>query len=370
MLNGVTDWANEEENIKADNTIYWSPDGKKLLFASYDVSNITVLRYSDFDTKNGYQTFSKAEDAYPKIREIPYAKAGGNYAKVLLTVVDDIENADLTTPSLDLPDVGKDMAHLSRTSWSPNSDWFVMSWINRDTTARRTFACQNSNPWSCTQIDSESSTDHWVGFKGPFYPMATETFGEYFTILSRQDGDDSFWRVVNVNKDGKIEDWPQTGAGNQNKYVVSDISVNKIMEVEGNQLPLYTYAAPLPSQRHLYISPNREDVCVTCGLMDLPNPSGDDKNSCHWVDTRFQKRTATEYIIIASCRGPGVPVTYFSIFNVDGMKISELGNYMQNLTWTVYLDNNKLQEVKNEKQEGWYQRESGSFASPESFTYF
>ena len=167
MLNGVTDWANEEENIKADNTIYWSPDGKKLLFASYDVSDITVLRYSDFDTKNGYQEFAEAADAYPKIREIPYAKAGGIYATVKLTIVDDVSKAGLTTPNLNLPAGSSDMAHLSRTSWSPNSDWFVMSWINRDTTTRRTYACQprNSNPWACAEIDSESSTDHWVGFK-------------------------------------------------------------------------------------------------------------------------------------------------------------------------------------------------------------
>ena len=261
------------------------------------------------------------------------------------------------------------MAHLSRTSWSPNSDWFVMSWINRDTTTRRTFACQNSNLWSCKQVDSESSTDHWVGFKGPFYPLATENYGEYFTILSRPDGDDSYWRVVSV-KNGAISDWPETGAGNENKYVVSDISVNKIIQVGGTQLPLYTYAAPLPSQRHLYMSPNGKDVCVTCGLMELPHPAGDDKNSCDWVDTRFQKRSDTEYIIIASCRGPGVPVTYYSIVNIDGITLPEMDDFMTNLKWELYFDNNELQAVKNEKQAGWYKRKSGSFASPESFTYF
>ena len=251
MLNGVTDWANEEENIKADNTIYWSPDGKKLLFASYDVEQVDLLRYSTFDTKNGYQEFSKLEDAYPTIREIPYAKAGGNYAEVILTVVDDFDNSE-AGEYIPLPAGSFDMAHLSRTSWSPDSEWFVMSWINRDTTTRRTYGCKKVNgDWTVEELGFESSTDHWVGFKGPFYPLATETYGKYLTILSTQDENDSYWRVVTASKRGDVqllESWPHTGTENKNKYVVSDISVNKVLSVNNNYIPLYTYAAPLPSQ--------------------------------------------------------------------------------------------------------------------------
>ena len=101
--------------------------------------------------------------------------------------------------------------------------------------------------------------------------------------------------------------------------------------------------------------------------MDLEHPTGDDKNSCDWVDTRFHQRSDTEYIIIASCRGPGVPVTYVSTFDIAGKSQLELGSYLTNLNWELRIDNMRLQEVKNEKQAGWYQRKSGTFASPECF---
>ena len=52
-----------------------------------------------------------------------------------------------------------------------------------------------------------------------------------------------------------LESWPHTGSENKNKYVVSDISVNKVLSVNNDIIPLYTYAAPLPSQdRETFIS--------------------------------------------------------------------------------------------------------------------
>ena len=61
QLHGVCDWANEEENIKADNTIYWSPDSSYFLYASYDLKNVTLLEYNTY---------------MYKIKGIPVAKWG------------------------------------------------------------------------------------------------------------------------------------------------------------------------------------------------------------------------------------------------------------------------------------------------------
>ena len=47
-LNGVCDWANEEENIKADNTIYWNKNGDTILYASYDLSRVQMLQYNTY----------------------------------------------------------------------------------------------------------------------------------------------------------------------------------------------------------------------------------------------------------------------------------------------------------------------------------
>ena len=85
MLNGVCDWANEEENIKADNTIYWNQDSTAILFASYDLTEVDLLEYNTYH----YDQFRKMEsmsDRYPDVRKIKYAKAGTNPAKVIMKV--------------------------------------------------------------------------------------------------------------------------------------------------------------------------------------------------------------------------------------------------------------------------------------------
>ena len=81
-LNGVCDWANEEENIKADNTIYWSPDGSTILFASYDLKDVELLEYNTYG--GPYKKVEKMDDRYPITRQIKYAKVTSQNDHILL----------------------------------------------------------------------------------------------------------------------------------------------------------------------------------------------------------------------------------------------------------------------------------------------
>ena len=81
MLNGVCDWANEEENIKSDNTIYWSPDGSTILFASYDLTNVELLEYNTYG--GPYKKVEKMNDRYPITRQIKYAKVTSKMTTLL-----------------------------------------------------------------------------------------------------------------------------------------------------------------------------------------------------------------------------------------------------------------------------------------------
>ena len=98
--------------------------------------------------------------------------------------------------------------------WSPDSTWFLSIWTSRDATQSKALACTIvgdckqagredggiSGSWleSNGQIhwdndDSKSNGHGWVGSFGPFYPILTNKFGEYFTIYSKKTGplDDS-----------------------------------------------------------------------------------------------------------------------------------------------------------------------------------
>ena len=203
----------------------------------------------------------------------------------------------------------EDMAHLSRTSWGPNDDWFVMSWINRDTTRSIVYACKGAN-WDCTKVQTQTSNTGWIGFKGrckhleytrdfyflgPFYPYALEQFGEYFTIESRrQDFDnsrieDGYWRVAQVKFDQIAATTTKQfhPYRHENPYVVYDNRVDKVLsfgpsasEVQiiifkynnnnyFKNYVFYTLAAPEPSQRHLFTSiGEHKELCITCSLID------------------------------------------------------------------------------------------------------
>ena len=55
----------------------------------------------------------------------------------------------------------------SRISWSLNSDWFLMSWINRDTTAVNLYACGVENgKFACETLERTTSNLGWIEFKG------------------------------------------------------------------------------------------------------------------------------------------------------------------------------------------------------------
>ena len=58
--------------ISADNTIYWSPDGSTILFASYDLENVQLLEYNTYG--GPYKKVEKMDDRYPITRQIKYAK--------------------------------------------------------------------------------------------------------------------------------------------------------------------------------------------------------------------------------------------------------------------------------------------------------
>ena len=62
-------------------------------------------------------------------------KAGTNFATVTMYTFD-TNTASATKKEVVYAANAWDdsLAHVSRISWGANSDWFVMEWINRDTT--------------------------------------------------------------------------------------------------------------------------------------------------------------------------------------------------------------------------------------------
>lgn len=72
IFNGVPDWVYEEEVFGQDYTTWWSPDGRKLAWISFDESEVKVYRYPIYNNDR----FSPGANQYPEEREMRYPKPG------------------------------------------------------------------------------------------------------------------------------------------------------------------------------------------------------------------------------------------------------------------------------------------------------
>ena len=168
IYNGVPDWNYEEEMISTTNTIYWSPDGTQMAYASFDVSEIERLEYSVYpeNLKAGSpnEIDGNSFEQYPRLNLIRYAKAGGEIAKTKLYVYD--VNTQVKTEINKVGESGslsfeqgfgksQENRWFTRFAWSPDSKWFVSIWSSRDATQSKALACKVGEYNSCKPAGRE-----------------------------------------------------------------------------------------------------------------------------------------------------------------------------------------------------------------------
>jgi dipeptidyl-peptidase-4 len=115
MINGTSDWVNEEEFSLRD-CWRWSPDGKSIAFWQFDASGI-----------KDFVLLDQTKGPYPELTYIPYPKAGTVNAAVRVGVI----NADggaikwMNTPG-NLRD-----NYIAMMDWTDNSNEIVLQHLNR-----------------------------------------------------------------------------------------------------------------------------------------------------------------------------------------------------------------------------------------------
>lgn len=72
IFNGVPDWVYEEEVFSSDSASWWSPDGTKLAFVSFDESEVEVYSYPMYNPGEA----RPGGLAYPKAMNMRYPKPG------------------------------------------------------------------------------------------------------------------------------------------------------------------------------------------------------------------------------------------------------------------------------------------------------
>ncbi|HKP70817.1 MAG TPA: S9 family peptidase [Pyrinomonadaceae bacterium] len=180
MINGTSDWVNEEEFNLRD-CWRWSPDGKSIAFWQFDASGIP-----DFYLLNNVKSL------YPELTKIPYPKAGTTNAAVRVGVVS-ADGGDIRW--MKTPGDPRN-TYLVSVDWTGDSKSVYMQHFNR---LQNTLNILVADPSSGEAHSILTEKDNaWVDLELP--AMTWLDGGKRFLWISERSG----WRqAYSVSADGK-----------------------------------------------------------------------------------------------------------------------------------------------------------------------
>ncbi|XP_065332431.1 venom dipeptidyl peptidase 4-like isoform X1 [Cloeon dipterum] len=308
LYNGIPDWVYEEEVI-GDNTAMWfSPDGSKLAYITFDDSNVKIMNFPYYGQPD--ELFFQ----YPIDIKIRYPKPGSPNPTVTLNSV------DLTVPGSTVPvvltppaEVGED--HIIATvTWTKVNEVLAV-WMNRVQNRMLITTHDAAGSGSPVTVLDKQQENGWVD---QFVPPKVSADGNRFLIISSQNqgtvGD--FRHLTMVTKDVS-KGAKATTALTRGEFVVT--SIVGWDETDGKIYFLATSPKD-PAQQSLYsVSDNvaspSDPECISCGVRVT-----DSRLACTYVAASFSK--AHSYYTI-TCNGPDVPGVVIFNKNRDRLAVWE-----------------------------------------------
>lgn len=219
LINGTSDWVNEEE-LHIRDAFRWSPDGGSLLFWQFDTRGVRP-----------FHLINNTDGTYPKITSFPYPKVGETNSATRLGVVS-AAGGDVCW--LDLP--GDPRQHyLPRAEWSPDGRHILVQQLNRLQNANRVMLA-DAKTGSTRDILTETD-EAWLENDNPVRWLDG---GSAFLWLSERDG----WRhAYRAGTDGRRFD----------RLTGGEFDVMQVQAVDEENDWLYFSASPEhPIRQSLY----------------------------------------------------------------------------------------------------------------------
>lgn len=220
LINGTSDWVNEEE-LDLRDCWRWSPDSKSIAFWQFNAEGI-----KDFILLNN------TADLYPKLTYIPYPKAGTTNAAVRVGVV---SAAGGPIKWMNTPGDPRNN-YIAMMDWANNSDELVLQHLNRlQNTNQLMFADAGTGAVRTVLTEKDEA---WVDVTMP--TMTWLEGGKRFLWTSERDG----WQhVYSVSRDGS----------DVRLITKGDFDVVNIQSVDESGGWLYYRASPdNATQRYLF----------------------------------------------------------------------------------------------------------------------
>jgi len=218
IINGSTDWVYEEEFSFAK-AWFWSPDGKKIAFYRFDVSEVKEFFYTNWTSLN-----------YPEQVVYKYPKAGEKNADVTIHVY------DLESKNTRQLQVDEDPDHyIVRVNWTSNSSKLAVRKMNRLQNDQELLVF-NVNDGSKELLKKETN-ENWIEGNDDLSFLKD---GKSFIYVSEEDGFNHIYLYTNNGKKVK-----QLTKGEWD--VTAIVGINEMKKVI-----YFVSSEESPKERHLY----------------------------------------------------------------------------------------------------------------------
>jgi dipeptidyl-peptidase-4 len=281
IYNGVPDWVYEEEVLGTGSALWFSPDGKKIAFASFNDTLVDEFIYFTYGNPGDL------EDQYPTEVRIRYPKVGRKNPDVTTSIAD-LQTGEASIVPFEFKPIPESTLQaedyvLYDIVWLTNDELALM-YTNRVQNQAELVRCNTD-----ATCKPEASYKEEKGWLEPHIPKYNKAGTQRLEILPQPEGDDYFDHLVLTD----VESGTTKRLTQGPFYVLSVFGWD-----EPNNLIYYAGSADNePSQRHVYAvsTETNETKCMTCQM----NTS---LGACKYASAAFSKDFS---FVTKVCQGPG-----------------------------------------------------------------
>ncbi|XP_032511977.2 venom dipeptidyl peptidase 4-like [Danaus plexippus] len=288
IYNGAPDWVYEEEVFSSNNAMWFSGDGSRLAYASFNDTNVRVMRIPHFGVPGA------VEFQYTRHRDIRYPKPGTDNPSVTVTIRNLAANIERTfAPPSDLNE-----PILAKVQFMGNQSIAIM-WMNRVQSELKVDVCSEANQ-DCVTIFRYNEPNGWI----TNVPMVFNEQGDSFiTILPDSVNNVRYKQILQVSNTNGTS-WSVQSRTNTAHTVID------ILTWTPDDVIWYTASGINDTaEQHIYSASSAGVSCFTCTVV---RPDG---SPC-----LYNEGSISGSRISINCGGPAVPQIF--IYDVNGTRLS------------------------------------------------
>lgn len=285
IYNGVPDWVYEEEVFGERNAIWFSSNGDKIAYATFDDTAVRIMKIPHYGVPGS------EDHQYTEHKEIHYPKSGTRNPVVSVSIWNRTNNNTVTfTAPTDINEpILKYVAFI-------RADSIAIMWTNRVQNYLRVDLCVDATQ-NCTPIFQHPEVNGWIDNIPLIFNEAGTSF---ITILPDSVNGVRYKQIVQVSQ--------ATGMWTSVRRTSTPHTVSEILLWTADNTIWYKANNENDTaEQHIYsLSANNVLSCFTCNIV---RPDG---GQCLYNDAKISPGSK----IAINCAGPEIPQIY--IYNTNG----------------------------------------------------